>query len=71
MDDSTDVSVSAKVPVRLWSVFYSVLTTSLLSLLVGATLVFSSPVLVELTQLEDPEFRFNTLLSELFVVNHN
>ncbi len=61
----TDV---VKVPVRLWSVVYSVLTTCLLALLIGATLSFSSPVLVELTQLEDPEFSFNTQLSDVFGV---
>ena len=65
----TDVSLSPKVPIRLWSVSYSVLTTSLLSLLLGATLAFSSPVLVELTQLEDTEFRFDTLLSDIFGVS--
>lgn len=57
-----------KVPVRLWSMVYSVLTACFPSLLVGATLTFSSPTLVELTQLDDPDFRFGALLSDIFGV---
>lgn len=63
---TTDRAV--KEPVRMWTVVYSVLTTCLLSLLVGASIAFSSPVLVELTQLQDPDFRFNTQLSDIFGV---
>ena len=63
-----DLAVTTKVPVRLWTVVFSVFTACFLSLLVGATLTYSSPVLVELTQLRDPDLRFNTLLSDIFGV---
>ena len=55
---------------RLWSVLYCVLTACVMSLMVGATLAFSSPVLLELTQLQDPQFRFNVRLSDIFGVSN-
>ncbi len=71
-DDSIENAVAAATtdspPLRFWSVLYSTITSCLLTLLVGATLAFSSPVLLELTQLSDPDFRFNTRLSNLFGV---
>ena len=62
------VSTDSKVPVRLWTMVYSVLTVCLLSLLAGVTLAFPSPVLVELLQLDDPQFRFDTQLADIFGV---
>ncbi len=56
------VSTDSKAPIRLWTMVYSVLTVCLLSLLAGVTLAFPSPVLVELLQLDDPQFRFDTQL---------
>lgn len=53
---------------RLWTVVYSVLTTCLLTILVGATIAYSSPALLELKELEDPKFRFNIQLSDIFGV---
>ncbi len=63
------VSTDSKVPVRLWTMVYSVLTVCLLSLLAGVTLAFPSPVLVELLQLDDPQFRFDTQLADIFGVS--
>ncbi len=62
------VSTDSKVPVRLWTMIYSVLTVCLLSLLAGVTLAFPSPVLVELLHLDDPQFRFDTQLADIFGV---
>lgn len=62
---------TAKVAERLWTVVYSVFTACLLALLLGATLSFSSPVLVELSRLDDPQFRFNTELSDVFGVSYS
>ena len=62
------VSTDSKVPIRLWTMVYSVLTVCLLSLLAGVTLAFPSPVLVELLQLDDPQFRFDTQLADIFGV---
>ena len=53
---------------RLWTVLHAVLTASIMTFLVGITLAFSSPALLELTQLQDLQFRFNTGLADLFGV---
>ncbi len=66
--EETVSSTDSKVPIRLWTMVYSVLTVCLLSLLAGVTLAFPSPVLVELLQLDDPQFRFDTQLAEIFGV---
>ena len=55
--------------VRLWSTIYSVLTSAMLSFLVGITLAYSSPALLELTQLEHQDFRFGSTLSDIFGVS--
>lgn len=57
-----------RVRARLCTVVYSILTACVMSLLVGVTLSYSSPVLLELTQLSDQEFRLNTQLADLFGV---
>ena len=54
---------------RLWTVVCSVLATCLLTILVGATLAFSSPAVLQLKELEDPELRFNVQLSDIFGVS--
>ncbi len=66
--EETVSSTDSKVPIRLWTMVYSVLTVCLLSLLAGVTLAFPSPVLVELLQLDDPQFRFDTQLADIFGV---
>ncbi len=53
---------------RLWTVLHAVLTACMMAFLVGITLTYSSPVLLELTQLRDPQFRFDTGLADLFGV---
>ena len=54
---------------RLWTTLYSVLTACILSLLLGTTIAYASPALLELRELPDPDFRFNsTLLLDLFGV---
>jgi uncharacterized membrane protein len=54
---------------RLWTVLYCVLISCMMSLMVGATLSYSSPALLQLTRLEDPQFRFNVRLSSIFGVS--
>jgi hypothetical protein len=54
---------------RLWTVTYSVMTTWLLSLMVGVTLGFSSPAVLQLEGLADTELRFNMRLSDIFAVS--
>ena len=54
---------------RGWSTIYSVLTAALLSLIGGFTMGFSSPTLIELAKLEDPELRFGNTLSDVFGVS--
>ena len=54
---------------RGWSTIYSVLTAALLSLIGGFTLGYSSPTLIELANLEDPELRFGNTLSDVFGVS--
>ena len=63
-----DVEAVPASHLRLWTVVYSVLTTCLLAILVGATIAFSSPAVLELKQLEDPELRFDILLLDIFGV---
>ena len=48
---------------------YSVLTVCLASVLVGTTLAYSSPAVLELKQLQDPELKFSTHLSGIFGVS--
>ena len=74
--DETEIiapeSATVKCPcagVRLWSTIYSVLTSAILSFLVGITLSYSSPALLELTQLENQDFRFGSTLSDIFGVS--
>jgi hypothetical protein len=52
-----------------WTVVYSVLTVCLASVLVGTTLAYSSPAVLELKQIEDPDLKFNTHLSGIFGVS--
>lgn len=54
---------------RLWTVLYAVLTACIMAFLVGTTLAYSSPALLELAQLQDAEFRFDTRLSDIFGVS--
>ena len=70
-EDSPPVSVDVVGPpsLRLWTVVYSVLTTCLLALMVGTTISFSSPALLQLEQLDDPQLHLNTELSDLFGVS--
>ena len=74
MKDTTSASSGAAstVPLtkmRLWTTLYSVVTSCMLSVLVGATLSYSGPVLLELEdERQPPDFRFNTVLSDMFGV---
>ena len=54
---------------RVWAPLLSVMVASLPALLFGCTLGFPSPVLLNLTELDREEFRFDTLLSDLFSVS--
>ena len=64
-----DANIINQVPVRLWTVVYSVLTTCLLAILVGATIAFSSPALLQLKELKDPNLRLDIQLLDLFGVS--
>ena len=64
-----DTKTAVATPARLWTVVYPVLTVCLASVLIGNTIGFSSPALLELQQLEDPELQLNTELSDLFGVS--
>ena len=71
-DDSASASHLPGPPslrLRWWVLLYSTITACLLALLVGTSLAFSSPVLLELTKLSDPDFRFSTRLSDIFGVS--
>ncbi len=52
--------------IKCGSILYSVLTASVMSLLVGATMTFPSAALLELIQLPDPAFRLDTLWVDRF-----
>ena len=55
---------------RLWSIFLSAFVASLPALLVGCTLGFPSGALLDLVDLEDrPDFKFDTILSDVFGVS--
>ena len=54
---------------RVWAPLLSVIVASLPALLFGCTLGFPSPVLLNLMELDREEFRFDTLLSDLFSVS--
>ena len=55
---------------RLWSTTISALIASIPALLVGFTIGYPSPALLELRAREVPDdFRFTTLLSDLFGVS--
>ncbi len=54
---------------RVWSTVYFALTTILLSLTAGISFSYSSPALLELAALDDPEFRFGSTLSDIFGVS--
>ena len=54
---------------RLWTVLYAVLTACIMTFLVGTTLTYSSLALLQLTQLQDPQLRFDTLLAGIFGVS--
>ena len=55
---------------RVWSPVLSVMVASLPALLFGCTLGFPSPVLLDLMKLDEDEFRFDTLLSDIFSVSY-
>jgi len=54
---------------RRWSTVYSVLTAALLSLITGFTMGYSSPTLIELAKLKDPDLRFGSTLSDIYGVS--
>ena len=54
---------------RTWSVLVSTVVASIIALILGASLGYPSPVLLELQSLEDPERRFGPSLSGLFGVS--
>lgn len=54
---------------RIWAAVLSVVVASVPALLFGCTLGFPSPVLLELMEPDKQEFRFDTLLSDLFSVS--
>ena len=55
---------------RLWATFLSAVVASLPALLVGCTLGFPSGALLDLIDLEDrPDFKFNSILSDVFGVS--
>ena len=57
---------------RIWAPVLSVMVVaSLPALLFGCTLGFPSPVLLDLMESDKQEFRFDTLLSDLFSVSIN
>ena len=67
--DANTINRAEPVPVRLWTVVYSVLTTCLLTILVGATIAFSSPALLQLKELKDPNLHLDIQLLDLFGVS--
>ena len=54
---------------RLRTVLFATLVSSILSFNLGSSLTFSSPALLELTQLQNPSFRFDTTLTNIFGVS--
>lgn len=54
---------------RVWATVLSVIVASLPALLFGCTLGFPSPVLLDLMELDQQEYQFDTLLSDLFSVS--
>ena len=55
---------------RFRTVLPAVITASIMSVLGGTVLTYSSPTLLELRELPDPDLRFNTQLSEIFGVSY-
>lgn len=70
MSDSEEGDLNVKCKLqekeRLWTTVMSTLVVCIMSFMMGCTLGYSSPVLLELESQEDPELRFNSFLSGLF-----
>ena len=71
MSDSEENEVAIKVEEkeRAWSTVLSTLVVCIMTFLMGCTLGYSSPVLLELESQEDPELRFDSVLAGLFGVS--
>ena len=54
---------------RQRTVLYAVLTTYIMPFLLGTTIAYSSLALLQLTQLQDPQLRFDTGLADIFGVS--
>ena len=54
--------------VRMWSTLYSVMTASLLSFILGTTLAYSSPTILEFTN-PNNRYHFSTTISAIYVVS--
>ena len=54
--------------VRMWSTLYSVMTASLLSFILGTTLAYSSPTILEFTN-PNNRYHFSTTISAIYAVS--
>ena len=54
---------------RLRTVLYAVFTACIMAFLMGTTIAYSSLALLQLTQLQDPQLRFDTRLADIFGVS--
>ena len=54
---------------RLRTVFYAVFTACIMAFVMGTTIAYSSLALLQLTQLQDPQLRFDTGLADIFGVS--
>ncbi len=63
------LSIGSYFELKCGSFLYSVLTASIMSLLVGATITLPSYALLEFTQYPDPTFQFDTLMADIFGVS--
>ncbi len=54
---------------RVWTVLHSVFTAATMTFLAGSVNGFTSPALLELTQHEDEDYKFDTTLSDVFGVS--
>ncbi len=61
----------SKKDVRIWTILLSIFTATAMTFIAGSINGFTSPALVELTQLQDEELKFDTTLSDIFGVSIN
>ncbi len=58
-----------KCNIRILALFHSIFTATAMAFLAGSVIGFASPTLVELTQLQDEELKFDTTLADIYGVS--